>query len=361
MPNIGQNFLENANLKIKPSESELEFCVFGRGFGECIVIGIGEDYIVIDSFNNPITHNPIALDYLDAMEVPYDHIKDVIVSHWHTDHIAGISTILEASKNVKVVLSPIIHENKFHFFISLGIQQNQYSTSEFAKVLQYIKKRGINCVKCPTANTKIFGNATLSNVELYSLSPQSYEIFDYISSLISENLGQKTSYEYDDDNLLSIVLMLKYTNDGILLGGDLETSCNKNKGWDAIVNNYELDVKSSVFKIPHHGSVTGHCKGVWETLLCHKPVSILTTYNKGYKLPKESDIDRIKSLSKKLYIVGNNMKEDKDAEHRARKVLRGIKIKSISNEIGMVRYRRNLQNLSVPPKIECFGATHQIV
>ena len=139
MPNIGQNFLENANLKIKPAKNELDFCVFGRGFGECIVIGIGEEYVVIDSFNNPLTHNPIALDYLDAIGVSFTQIKDVIISHWHTDHIAGISTILDASTNVKVVLSPIIYEDKFNKYINLGITQKQYSTSEFAKVLQYIE------------------------------------------------------------------------------------------------------------------------------------------------------------------------------------------------------------------------------
>lgn len=360
MPSVGQNFLEDANLKIKPSEFELDFCVFGRGFGECIVIGIGEEYIIIDSFNNPLTRNPIALDYLDAIGVSYTHIKDVIVSHWHTDHIAGVSTILDASKNAKVVFSPIIREGIFNKFINLGIQQNLSSTSEFAKVLQYIEKRGLACVKCPSANTRIFGNTMLSNVELYSLSPQSYEILDYISSLILKNSGKKTSYEYNDDNLLSIVLMLKYGNDGILLGGDLETSQDKNKGWDAVVDNYEHDVKSSVFKIPHHGSITGHNDGVWKTLLCNKPISILTAFNKGYKLPNDSDVNRIKALSKELYIVGNNTKEDKDIEHRTKKVLRGIKIKAISSEVGMVRYRRNLQNLSEMPKIEHFGAVRSI-
>ena len=316
--------------------------------------------MVIDSFNNPLTHNPIALDYLDAIGVSFTQIKDVIISHWHTDHIAGISTILDASTNVKVVLSPIIYEDKFNKYINLGITQKQYSTSEFAKVLQYIEKRGTNCVKCPSANTRILGNTKLSNIELFSLSPQGSEIFDYVSSLVLEKLGQKTSYEYVEDNLLSIVLMVKYANDGILIGGDLENSQNKDKGWDAVINNYEFESKSSIFKVPHHGSETAHNEKVWKILLCDKPVSILTVYNKGYKLPKDSDINRIKNLSKELYIVGNKMKEDKALEHRAGKVLKGIKIKSISNEVGMVRYRRDLQNLNIQPKIEYFGATQQI-
>ena len=58
--------------------------------------------------------------------------------------------------------------------------------------------------------------------------------------------------------------------------------------------------------------------------------------------------------------IKNKMKEDKALEHRAGKVLKGIKIKSISNEVGMVRYRRDLQNLNIQPKIEYFGATQQI-
>lgn len=361
MPKIGQNFLEDAKLKIKPTENELDFCVFGRGFGECIVLGIGEEYIIVDSFNNPNTHKPIALDYLDAIGISYDHIKDVIISHWHTDHIAGISTILEASQDAKVVLAPIIYEKEFNKYISLGIKQGLNSTSEFAKVLQYIKKQGSKVVKCVFNNTRIFGNTDLLNIELFSLSPQSSEIFDYISSLVLEKLGQETSYEYVDDNLLSVVLMLKYNGDGILIGGDLETSQNKNKGWDAVVNNYEFDVKSSIFKVPHHGSITGHNDGVWMNLLCDKPISILTVYNKGYKLPSNSDIKRIKNLSKDLYIVGNNnKKEDKELLHDARKAIKDIKIESISNDVGLVRYRRNLRNLSEIPEIEYFGAARLV-
>ena len=356
MPNIGQNFLEDANLRIKPKESELDFCVFGRGFGECIVLSIGGEYIIIDSFKNPLTKRPIALDYLDAIDVKYDKIRDVVITHWHADHIAGIATILEATSNTKVVLTPIIYEDKFNQYISLGITEGQYSTSEFAKVLRYIKKHGSQCVVCTAANNRIFGNTNLANIELFSLSPQSSEIFDYMSSLVLDKLGQRTSYEYLDDNFLSVVLLLKYDGDGILIGGDLGTSSNKLKEWYAIVNNYELGTKSSVFKIPHHGSVTGHNDGVWENLLCENPTSVLTVYNRGSKLPKESDVQRIKSLSKDLYIVGNNARKDKSLEHHARKILKEAKIDYISNEVGLVRYRRNLQNLTESPKIESFGA-----
>lgn len=360
MPKVGQNFLENVNLKTKPAPNELEFCVFGKGFGECIIVGVGEEFIIVDSFNNPDTHNPIALDYLDAIGVSYDNIKDVVISHWHTDHIAGVSNIFKESKNARVVLSPIIREEKFIEYISLGIKQKKYSTSEFAKVLDYIAKRGSNCVKCASSNTRIFGKTSLSNIELFSLSPQDSEVFDYVSSLVFEKIGQPTSYEYPSENLLSIVLLLKYGNDGILIGGDLETADSEDKGWDAVVNNYEFEVKSSVFKVPHHGSETGHNVRVWKHLLCNKPTSILTSFNRGTKLPKDSDVKRIRDFSKDLYIVGNKVKEDKNIEHRVRKVLKGVKIESISNEVGLVRYRRNLYDLNATAKIECFGAAYLV-
>ena len=34
----GQNFLKDLNLQKQSTESELEFVVFGRGYGECILI-----------------------------------------------------------------------------------------------------------------------------------------------------------------------------------------------------------------------------------------------------------------------------------------------------------------------------------
>lgn len=358
MQNTGQSFLKDANLQIKPNEDEIEISVFGRGYGECIILCIGNhDFVVVDSFINPQTNNPISIDYLQAMNIDCAAIKYVILTHWHADHIAGISKVLNAANpNVKLVLSPIITEKKFNAFITQGIQEGLNSTSEFSNVLTYIRKRGKECIILTAQDLRVCANEEINDVEIFALSPQQLDLVRYFQTLIHSIKNHKTAYEFHDDNILSIVLLMKFMNDGILLGGDLENGTSTTDGWNAVVNNYShKKCRPSIFKIPHHGSENGHNDLVWKNILSEKPISILTVYNKGSKLPKESDIDRIKKLSKKLFVIGNKAKLNKDLRTSMRKLLPNITIEEISNEIGMVRWRKSLRN---PQKehIEIFGA-----
>lgn len=364
MRNNGQDFLMEVKLKGAPSQNEIEFCVFGRGFGECIIIGIGGEYIIVDSFINPTTNRPIALDYLDSIGINYNTIKEVAISHWHTDHIYGISQILEvANQNVKIALTPLVKQEKFNKFISRSEKVGQYSTKEYIKILEFIEKRGKKCIKYIVPDTRIFAKEDDIKTEIFALSPQDIDIADYLSSLILPQVGMVTSYEYPNENHLSVVLLIKYLGGGILSGGDLETVSNSMKGWDAVVSNYShKKTLSSVFKIPHHGSITGHNELVWKNLLIDKPTSILTTYNKGRRLPSAADIDRIRKLSSKFYIVGAKGpigRERKAIVSEIKKVANTENVEAVSYNVGMVRWRKDLSNVS-EPKIERFGAVEEI-
>ena len=362
MQNTGQSFLKDAKLQIKPNEDEIEISVFGRGYGECIVLCTGnQDFVVVDSFINPQTNNPISIDYLQAMNIDCSAIKYVILTHWHADHIAGISKVLyAANSNVKLVLSPIITDEKFNSFISQGIQEGLNSTSEFSRVLNYIKKRGKECIILTTQDQRVCANEDINDVEIFTLAPQQLDLVRYLQTLILSAKGHKTAYEFHDDNILSIVLLMKFMNDGILLGGDLENVTARTEGWNAVVNNYShKKCRPSIFKVPHHGSENGHNDLVWKNILREKPVSILTVYNKGSKLPKESDVNRIKKLSQKLFVVGNKAKLNKDLRTSMRKLMPNITIEEISNEIGMVRLRRSLKNPE-NEYIDIFGAAKEV-
>jgi hypothetical protein len=57
-----------------------------------------------------------------------------------------------------------------------------------------------------------------------------------------------------------------------------------------------------VFKVPHHGSKTGHHEGVVSTLLENKPISATTPYTTS-SLPLPDDIDRVRNYSKEFWIA----------------------------------------------------------
>lgn len=355
----GQNFLADAKLKIKPKDSEIEISVFGRGFGECIVICCGnQEFIVIDSFLNPQTKNPIALDYLNALGVSATSIKKVVLTHWHADHISGAADILKvANPEVQLVVSPIISKQKFSEYINLGAQRNYTSTTEFEKVYDFLKTNGHKHICFAKEKTRIYANESLSNAEVYCLFPHDTDLIKYLDSIVLPKHGDPIAYEYKDENLLSLVLLMKYSSDGALLGGDLEISNKDDESWNAIVDNYEhTNNHPSLFKIPHHGSENAHHELVWKEILQPFPISILTVYNKGNKLPQDSDVDRITNLSSALYVVGNKSKEDKMFEKRLKKSMPNAKINTIPQEIGLIRYRKNRFNPNEVPNIETFGA-----
>lgn len=363
MSNFGQDFLNDPLVRNSPSENEIELSVFGKGYGECLVLCCGhQEYIVVDSFINPSTNNPIAIDYLGAIGMPLNSIKEVVLTHWHKDHIEGISTILNnLGSNVKLILSPILKDDQFMEFIFRGIKEGQESTSELKKIFDFLHTYGNGVYKFAKQDTRIYSNEMMGNAEIYSLSPQDSEIMNYIKYLITGTIAKPYSYEYSENNLLSLVLLLKDSVDGILLGADLE-NMSTDIGWDAVVTNYShTKTHPSVFKVPHHGSNTAHNDDVWKKILSPLPISILTVFDRSSKLPSDEDIIRLSGLSSKLYVVGNNAKEEKLIESRIRKKMPNIKVKAISSKIGLVRYRRKINNPSNTATVEFYGAVKEFM
>ena len=132
-----------------------------------------------------------------------------------------------------------------------------------------------------------------------------------------------------------------------ILGADLEETRG---AWSAIL---ESDCRparhrASVFKIPHHGSITGHHQGVWEEMLTQSPLCLLTPYNRGRKLPQTRDVERILSKStnsfatKKISLTPKSIKRDREKEKLI--TFSGKRISLITNEPGKIT--AHLEDLS---------------
>lgn len=346
---------------IPPCDNEMEISVFGQGFGECIAICCGHrNYVIIDSFVNRKTGKPIALEYLSSMGLPPSCIKQVVITHWHKDHIEGAAEILkEASPDVEVVLNPIVKNDKFNKLIERGAAEKNESVSEFEKIYDFISCNGYKNVIVSTCRSKIYSNHGTGEVELFSLSPQDNEIFKYISSLNIPKESQQVSYVYPSDNLLSIVLLARIANKGFLFGGDMENSLSEDSGWPAIVSQYDhQDVDIDIFKIPHHGSITGHNDAVWDSLIKKKPISVITSFIKlKNPLPTEDDVARICKMSERTFVLGKREALPKYLERKLRKSNAIQSIHSLDSEIGIVRYRQTLNCEN--PRLEYYGAAKE--
>ena len=79
----------------QPASDEIEVSLFGPGYGECVLIhlGLGE-WLVVDSCVNQYAGGTPALDYLQTIGVDIAHaVVIVTASHWHDDHIRGLSAL----------------------------------------------------------------------------------------------------------------------------------------------------------------------------------------------------------------------------------------------------------------------------
>jgi hypothetical protein len=106
-----------------------------------------------------------------------------------------------------------------------------------------------------------------TDCEIWTLSPSDaqFEIsLREIGRLVPELNRTKRRMPSQRPNSLAVVTLIKIGTVSALFGADLEETGNSETGWSAIVKSTSRpQIRCRVFKIPHHGSVTGHSDDVW--------------------------------------------------------------------------------------------------
>ena len=217
MPEKKQKLFEVSSLKRKPSDDEIEITLFGKGVGECVVIHLGGGrYVTIDSFINTETKRPIALDYLESMDVSSENIDCVIVTHWHKDHVLGVSQLASnVSDNASFVMPAIIQETCFSQFLEINRRQthSQSPVLEFCSALKTIKERKLRIILA--TNDKLIHLRQLRDsddknpyISMYSLSPNDEQMLKYLEYMKKLVFAQtnRPSYTIAKENDISTAL-----------------------------------------------------------------------------------------------------------------------------------------------------------
>ena len=140
-----------------------------------------------------------------------------------------------------------------------------------------------------------------SSCEVWSLSPAD-EVYSSFLASLAPHSGTVPLRGIDllKPNQLSVVLLMRFDGGvSCLFGADLER-----RGWAAMLRDKARprDSRSSVFKVPHHGSSNAHLDGVWDELLEPEPFALLAPWRRGAgALPKEADVDRILAHTPNAY------------------------------------------------------------
>ncbi|MGH9277169.1 MAG: MBL fold metallo-hydrolase [Acidimicrobiales bacterium] len=263
-----------------PEPDEFDLTLLGPNFGESAVVHVGHGrWIVVDSCRHRKLN--LALAYLRHLGLdPADVVERVVVSHWHKDHVDGLSALLRACPKALLVAPSAVNvaevyrmafDRAAHLRRDSRFKKRRPAVVEFTEAMTIAKERhalGQEAVIWAGAHTTVL-HAPEIDVFVGAWSPSGHAQSECV-----ERLGDLCTLLATDDpdvpppinpNMLSIVLSVHAGDRQAILGADLERSASPTKGWASVksVSGVHLASGTELLKVPHHGSVTAEDPALW--------------------------------------------------------------------------------------------------
>ncbi|QKE39969.1 MAG: hypothetical protein HO274_00445 [Ferrovum myxofaciens] len=357
------------SLGSSPSANEIEITVLGPGYGESVVVHLGNgEWLIVDSCvdSSDPAKSVAPLRYLREIGVQVEKaVKYIIVSHWDDDHVKGISDVLEKCLEADFICSQVFSEEKFACFVEASsineLKTDGGNVRNIRRVLQLLGERNKPIKKSVPARQ------LSTNPKITCWSPSDLDSDEFFKNLAQNHPKAREELRKAiliTENLTSVVLTIEWPYVSVLLGADMENSLNPQRGWSAIVSEAQKIgvMPAGLVKIPHHGSQTGHHDGMWISLLTEAPVSVITPFGKGRfgsQPPTRSDITRIRGKSKSVFVTARHGQSKlPKMELAVQRSLRDGSISLTTKKIpmGIVRHRRTPGSEWV---CELFGAAYR--
>ncbi|SDL62973.1 hypothetical protein SAMN04488074_112111 [Lentzea albidocapillata subsp. violacea] len=311
--------------------------------------------MINDSCLNATKSRPAALEYLEGIGVDCGSSVDLVVaSHWHDDHIRGMAQVVDTCSSATFVCSTALRSDEFVQLVSAAEPEMSLGSglSEFRKVMDIVVGRrnsGVqNPVKFAQADMTIWSNPNRPAVRVHTLSPSSastLHTFQEIGALIPSVESARLRVPKVQPNDTSVVVWVEFEFEQALLGADLEVVADDARGWAAICDSATRPNGSAgVYKVAHHGSVTGHYDGIYAQLLSALPISVLAPFSRGRTiLPTEADRERLCSHSSEVYSTNTKISPVRlPRERLVGKTLKesNNKVEVVDPSFGHIRLRR---------------------
>ena len=326
----------------------------GRGSGESIAIHLGDMiWAVIDSFKDK-NRRSAPLAYLDGMGVLPGQVQSIVATHWHDDHVEGISQLYEWATNADIYFPFVKTYKELNTYIeaNLGAAVGQITNGveELSKITAIKIGQRRRAPRHCQADSVVARNRRLGaqDIVLTALSPSPKDCDSFLIDLAARrdaaDLERRLTATKPND--ISIAAWLQFEQDAVLLGADVENRADAERGWNAIIASQQRPGgQASLYKVAHHGSSNAHHPGIWTDLLATQPVSALAPYNQGVGIPKAADVARILALSGEAYSTNATpFRKYRDGTPIVRTALEAdrLKIQAGFLETGIVRMRHGI-------------------
>jgi beta-lactamase superfamily II metal-dependent hydrolase len=355
----GEPSKEIIALKKPPAPDELEVSVFGPGIGEAIVLHLGDGkWTCIDSAK--LNGRAWALSYLEELSVAPTQVCLILATHWHSDHVDGLSEIVHSCPSVQFVCSNALRVDEFKALLARFLRPDSERIRapliEIRSILQTYGERRKNDRHHPAP---VFAQARLllyriedvagcGPLEIWSLSPSPEDVLGSRSEFANlfvpldqyanglDPIGQNSS---------CIVVMIKIGMDVILLGSDLERTNSNSTGWNAVVNAGFPLTPASAFKIPHHGSAGAYSQELWNNFIQPGAVAVVTPFTPS-GLPRTAELDRLRAMGCELYVTAlpheTAISRSLDVQREIKGMTKSFRSLYMPDKNGVVRLRKKI-------------------
>ena len=352
-----------------PSDDELEVSVFGPGIGESIAVHLGRrQWIIVDSCCDT-DDEPAAITYLEDIGVDTaSEVKLIVASHWHDDHIRGISKVYSKCFAARFSCAGVLRKDEF---CTLVVAYGEDPMIKHKGVREFYR---IFCEmqELPSEDPRrnpiwALENKTLLHEDgrysVKALSPSDEAVTQALqdmSAFLPKDNEPTRNLISENANHAAVVLSVTLGIWNILLASDLQHTANPLLGWTAIVNSPgRTKSKAALLKIPHHGSETGNAPGIWTDLVCHRPLGVVTPYNRGVtKLPTKKSLKLLsKSCSQLYYTALPTVTSPPRRSPAVEKTLKMVALerKVVESRMGQVRLRASINGPDETWTEELFG------
>lgn len=298
---------------IAPAPDEIEVVIFGPGYGEAIAVHVGDNaWVLIDSCIDPYSRAPAQLTYLNRLGIKPSRVRTIVASHWHDDHVRGISKLAESFPEAEFIVSSVFDKREARAFLAAYSGKSGTNLNRGTKELYtIIENRKVFFVH----NRSIVFDFKLSNSQVIAtaLSPFHHAVAKsvaHFAQYIPSDAKSINNAAELTPNFESIAIHIDFGEEAILLGSDLEEDAAL--GWSALLADKWTSQRkiASAYKVAHHGSASGHAHGIWANLLSPSPVALMTPFIRGkHRIPTDSDRNRIISYTGNAHISSVSSKK----------------------------------------------------
>lgn len=306
--------MSSSHSLLGPAADELEISLFGPGFGESLVVHLGNgQWMIVDSCLDPQTGRPAAIDYLESIGVDCtDAVALVVATHWHDDHVRGLSDVFKLCESACFAYGGALQTHEFLTLVGAPPSTVRMTpgSREFASALETLLARK-NAGAGPRPLRKVLVEDRLLHkselVEVVAMSPSTEAMNEAIQAFaaqLPEHMRPQLRIAAPSPNAASVALWVEGLCGSALLGADLVADGRDDRGWGAVLALARRG-KAGLVKVPHHGGESAHDQRMWEKLLRTRPQAMLTPWRlAGKSLPTEADIARICGLAPEAVMAG---------------------------------------------------------